>query len=142
MRETRTGLAFEPLALFAVAGARLGLDDLAGAHATAAEGVAVAAKRGMRLQEASCRWMLGRVHLLQGCQENARAELEHALELAGEDGLAGIPHVLVAFADLAALEGDNEGRLRELEQAHRLFEQQGATGHACRVAAEIATAAA
>jgi hypothetical protein len=72
----------------------------------------------------------------------ARTELDRALELAGEDGPLHTPHVLLAFADLAGLQGDEAERLRQLEQAHRLFEQHGATGHARRVAADIATAAA
>jgi DNA-binding SARP family transcriptional activator/class 3 adenylate cyclase len=141
MRTARTFLQFEGGMLAAVAAARLGLEDIAGASSAAAKGAAIAATRGARVQEASCRWILGR-GLLTKRPDDARIELERALELARDDGPIVIPHVLLALAQLAALQGDNTERLRQLEQAHRLFEQQGATGHARRVAAEIATATA
>jgi tetratricopeptide (TPR) repeat protein len=141
MRETRTGLQYEAVLLRDLAAARLGLEDVDGAHAAAAEGAATAAAQGARVQEAGCRIMLGRA-LLADRRGDAHAELERALELAGEDGPVHTPHALVALAELAGLQGDERGRLRRLEQAHRLFEQQGATGHARRVAADIATAAA
>jgi ATP/maltotriose-dependent transcriptional regulator MalT len=83
--------------------------------------------------------MLGRA-LLRERPDQARAELEHARELAREDGPVIIPHVLIALAELAAVQGDTTQRLRQLKQAHRLFEQQGATGHARRVATEIGAA--
>jgi tetratricopeptide (TPR) repeat protein len=73
MRETRTVLALESGALSAVAQARLGLDDLAGARAAAAEGSVIAAKRGTRLQEVACRWMLARA-LLLACSSRQRSE--------------------------------------------------------------------
>jgi class 3 adenylate cyclase/tetratricopeptide (TPR) repeat protein len=141
MRETGTGLQYEAVLLRELAAARLGLDDLEGARAAAAEGAATAAAQGARVQEASCRMFLGRA-LLPERLDDARAELEHALELAGEDGPVHIPHVLLTLAELSGLEGDQRERLRQLEQARVLFEQQGATGHARRVAADIATAAA
>jgi tetratricopeptide (TPR) repeat protein len=139
MRATRTGLAFEAFVLSAVAEARRGLGDLAGARAAAAEGATIAAGRGTRLQEAVCRMSLGRA-VLQENPDAARAELERALELAGDDGPAHVPHILVAFADLAHLHGDHAERLRLLEEARRHFSEQGATGHARRVAGDIASA--
>jgi hypothetical protein len=51
------------------------------------------------------------------------------------------PHILLAFAELAAIHGNNHERLRHLQQARLLFEHQGATGHARRVATEIPAAA-
>jgi hypothetical protein len=53
-----------------------------------------------------------------------------------------VPHALLAPADVAHLRADERERLRLLAEAHRLFEQHGATGHARRVAADIATAVA
>ncbi len=41
-------------------------------------------------------------------------------------------------AQLAALLGDAAGRERELREAHRLYTEMGATGHAERVARELA----
>jgi class 3 adenylate cyclase/tetratricopeptide (TPR) repeat protein len=140
MRGTRTGLAFEALTLFSVAEARRGLDDLPGARAAAAEGAAVAVGRGTRLHEAACRSSLGRA-VLHERPNDARAEFARALELAGDDGHVYVPHILEARADLARLEEDDGERLRLLHQAHRLFEEQGATGHARRVARDFAVAA-
>jgi tetratricopeptide (TPR) repeat protein len=141
MRDTRTALLYEAALLQLLSEARLGLNDREGARAAAAEGAASAARQGARIQEAGCRLRLGRA-LLPERPSDARAELERALELAGEDGPVYIPHVLVGFAELARLDGNEHDRLRHLEEAHRLFEEQGATGHARRVAADIATAAA
>jgi tetratricopeptide (TPR) repeat protein len=139
MRTARTGLAFEGDALGVVALARLGCDDFAGARSAAAEGAAVASRRGLRVQEASCRGTLGRA-LLPSRPDEARIEFNRALELAGEDGAGYVPHILLDFADLAARDGDSQERQLKLEQARQQFEQQGATGHARRVAAQIATA--
>jgi hypothetical protein len=74
-------------------------------------------------------------------ESDARAELERAIELVGEDGRVYVPHVLLALADLAHVLGDHTERLRRLEEAQRRFERHGATGHARRVAANIAAAA-
>jgi class 3 adenylate cyclase/tetratricopeptide (TPR) repeat protein len=141
MRETRTGLQYRAILLRLLAEARLGVHDIEGALAAATEGASTAAAQGACVQEAGCRLTRGRA-LLAERPGDARAELERAIELAGEDGLVVIPRVLVALAELAGLRGDEEERLRQLEQARRLFEQQGATGHARRVAAQIAGAAA
>jgi hypothetical protein len=46
------------------------------------------------------------------------------------------------YARGMALDGDAVERLRKLEEAQRLFEQHGATGHARRVAEQRASAAA
>ena len=40
-------------------------------------------------------------------------------------------------AELAALLGDDAGRERDLRDAHRLYTEMGATGHAERVAREL-----
>jgi class 3 adenylate cyclase/DNA-binding SARP family transcriptional activator/tetratricopeptide (TPR) repeat protein len=142
IRETHTGRAFESWFLNQLADARLGLDAVDGARAAAAEGATIAARQGARVREAACRLALGRALLLQDRAPDTRVELQRAVELAGEDGPAYTPHVLLAFADLARLQRDDRERLRQLGQAHRLFQQQGASGQVRRVAAEIATAAA
>jgi hypothetical protein len=100
----------------------------------------VAANCGARIQEAQARWTLGRALAVLERPAEAKAELERAIELAGDDGPAYIAHALVALADLARRQGDDRERRLRLEEAHRLFKQQGATGHARRVAADIATA--
>jgi class 3 adenylate cyclase len=137
-REGRVGHVFEALWLVLLAEARLALRDVQGAHAAAAEGAAAAVSVGARVHEAACRLSLGRA-LLRESPGNARTELERALDLVGEDGAVLIPHILLALVDLAGVRGDGRERLSHLEQAHQLFEQQGASGHARRVAARIAT---
>jgi class 3 adenylate cyclase/tetratricopeptide (TPR) repeat protein len=141
VRAGRTGLSFEPLGLWLLGEARLGLGDVEGARAAAAEGAATAATQGARVLEARCRLGLARA-LLHERPADARAALEQALERAGDEGPVYVPHILLALADLAGEEGDDAERVRRLEEARMLFEQHGATGHARRVAEQIASAAA
>jgi class 3 adenylate cyclase/DNA-binding SARP family transcriptional activator/tetratricopeptide (TPR) repeat protein len=140
MGAMQTGLLYEPLGLLLLAEARLGLADVEGARAAAADGAAIASAQHARILEARCRLGLGRA-LLHERPGDARTELERALDLARGDGPVFTPHILLALADLARLQHDDKARRRQLEQAHRLFEEQGATGHARRVAEQIATAA-
>ena len=44
------------------------------------------------------------------------------------------PHLHVERAELCRLAGDTEAARRELAEAHRLFAEMGATGHAERIA--------
>ncbi len=50
------------------------------------------------------------------------------------------PQIHVELAELACRSGDEEGRVRELREAHRLFAEIGASGYAERVAGELAVA--
>jgi class 3 adenylate cyclase/DNA-binding SARP family transcriptional activator len=140
-RTSGTGLHWEALLVGQRAMAQLGLGDPAGALATAAEAAAIAAERGARMQQALSSWVLGDALVKLDRPDDAKAELDRAIELAGEDGPVYIPHVLLALADLAGGRGDERECLRQLKEAHRLFERHGATGHARRVAADIAAAA-
>jgi hypothetical protein len=45
------------------------------------------------------------------------------------------------LAEVLGLAGDEDGRQRELREAHRIFIEIGATGRAEAVAAELTTAA-
>jgi hypothetical protein len=45
--------------------------------------------------------------------------------------------VRVELAELARLTGDEEGRQRELREAHRLFTEMGAAAHAARLAPKL-----
>jgi DNA-binding SARP family transcriptional activator len=137
IRESHSGMQAEDQLLSQLAIARLGLGDLAGARTAAAEAVALAARRGMQVHEALCRSALGTA-LVQDSPGEAKTELERAIELAGEDGALHVGPSLVALAMVAGAQGDEPERLRRLEEAHRLFEQQGATAHARRIAADIA----
>jgi hypothetical protein len=78
--------------------------------------------------------------LLASAGAAARAEIEaalaRALELARETGAKAFePLVHVEFAELARQGGEEEQRERALREAHRLFTDIGATGHAERLAA-------
>jgi adenylate cyclase len=139
-RATHGGLQWGGIIHALLALGHLGLGNVARAHAAAAAGVATAAEVGSRVHEATCHGVLGRALTLQDRPADARAELERALELAGEDGPVIVPHVKLTLADLAALDDNSTERLHQLEEARKLFEHQGATGHARRTAAEIATA--
>jgi class 3 adenylate cyclase/tetratricopeptide (TPR) repeat protein len=133
MRATRTGLQYEPLLLGALAEAQLGLGDMEAARESAERGAGVAGRHGMRRFEAQCRLALGRA-LSRSDAARARAELERALELIGEDAVAFRPKVGEALADLAELHAgpaaECEARLRE---ALEDYERIGAHGHARRV---------
>ena len=50
---------------------------------------------------------------------------------------AHIPSVPLARAELAGVLGDEATCERELREAHRLYSEMGATGHAERVAREL-----
>ncbi len=49
------------------------------------------------------------------------------------------PNIRLVRAELAEQQGDAAGRDRELREAQRLFTEMGATGHAERVAAKLAS---
>ena len=72
-------------------------------------------------------------------REQIEAALARALQLAHETGAkVHEPPVHVALAELARQSGDSEGHQRELREAHRLFSEIGASGHAERLAGELA----
>ena len=141
MRSTRTALHYEPINLALAARARFGLGDVAGALDAALQGVALARERELPVQEARAHLELARI-LAADEPRRARAELELTAELSRGECPALEPHIHMARAEVAALHGDDEGRLRELRAARELFEQQGARGHLRRVAEELATASA
>ena len=70
------------------------------------------------------------------------AALECALALVRETGARAFePHVYLERAELARLAGDEATRRREFGEAHRLFVEMGATGHAERIAPLLAESA-
>ena len=111
------------------------------ARALVAEGLEIAQTRGHRSGETHTSLALARV-LLGSAGTAARAEVEavlaRALELVRETGAKAFePLVHVELAELARQSGDAEGRERALREAHRLFTEIGATGHAERLAREL-----
>jgi adenylate cyclase len=78
-------------------------------------------------------------------QGRARAEelLARALEVTRATGARGIePMIHATIAKLGERSGDEERRVRELQEAHRLLTEIGATANAERLAGELAALAA
>ncbi len=68
------------------------------------------------------------------------AALERAESLVRAPGAqAHTPSIHLARAGLAGVLGDEPTRKRELRQAHRLYTEMGAAGHAERVARELSS---
>jgi hypothetical protein len=104
--------------------------------------VELAAQRRRKLYQPYARISLARV-LMQSDGPAARsaieAELDRAEALIDEMGARALaPLVLEERARLARLLGDEPGCERGLRAAHRLFAELGATGHAERLAQELA----
>jgi class 3 adenylate cyclase/tetratricopeptide (TPR) repeat protein len=140
-RESRTQAERDVSRLALLGESYLGLGDLERARALVAEGLAIAQARGHRSGETHTSLALARV-LLGSAGPAARAEIEaalaRALELARDTGAKAFePLVHVERAELARQSGDEEGRARELREAHRLFTAMGAAGHAARLAREL-----
>jgi hypothetical protein len=134
-------LASEADALVHLALARLGSGDVRKARESALEAVALTSKRGAKRTEPHARLVLARV-LMQSDGASARpaieAELDRAEALIDETGArAFAPLVLEERASLTRLLGDEPGCERKLREAHRLFTELGATGHAERLAREL-----
>jgi hypothetical protein len=95
--------------------------------------------------EMPARITLARVLLASGdpgSHREVEATLDRALEIVRQvESKGSEPTVYVELAELARQRGDEEGRQQALREAHRLFTEIGATGHAERLAAELALAA-
>jgi class 3 adenylate cyclase/tetratricopeptide (TPR) repeat protein len=140
-REGRTGVDAEARRLAQLGESYLGLGDPERARAFVEEGLEVARAQGHVPGEIHASLSLARV--LLGSADPARMEIEAALartlELARQTGAkAWEPLVHEELAELARQSGDEERRERELREAHRLFTEIGATGHAERLAGELA----
>ncbi len=73
-----------------------------------------------------------------GSAAGVRALLDTAERRVEETGAVALaPHVRLVRAELAEHLDDAAARDRELREAHRLFTEMGATGHAERVASEL-----
>ncbi len=71
-------------------------------------------------------------------REDVEACLVRASEWVDESGARAFePQILEVRAELASALGDQASRERELREAHRLFTEMGATGHAERVGREL-----
>jgi hypothetical protein len=95
----------------------------------------------MRTQEGRYRMPLGRA-LSRPRPSEARAELDRALALIGDDYLAIAPRIHEALADLAEMHGRQQEHERRLHQALGVYERIGATGHARRLRERLVSRAA
>jgi class 3 adenylate cyclase/broad specificity phosphatase PhoE len=140
MREARM-LGAEAEALAGLARVHAALGEGSVARATAEKGVAAAQRCKLIISEIEAQLSLAHVLLADGNLDD-RAAIESALGRAAECvGITGariyLPRIGVERAKLARLEGDEAGRERHLREAHRLYTEMGATGHAERVAREL-----
>jgi adenylate cyclase len=137
MRQCGTGLEREALALASLAEAVLVAGDLARAHELVDEALTVSGRIGAVMDEIFARRALARVLLAREGAKAARAiaealdGAERLIEQAG--ALSYRPLVLLERAELARLVGDAAARRRVLAEAHRVFTEIGATGHAERL---------
>jgi adenylate cyclase len=140
-RDTRTGLMDEAVQLVSLADAHLGLGETDRGLVVAEEAAAVARRRSTQVYEARALVTLARGLLEdEGPELRGRAQevLSRALSLIDETGNEALrPFVHLEQSKLARLAGDEEARERELREAHRLFTEMGATGHAERLAREL-----
>jgi tetratricopeptide (TPR) repeat protein len=141
MQSTRTALQYEAWNLASAAQAQLALGNVDAAIGAASRGVALATTRHVPTQEGRCRLALGRA-LSADRPTQARAELEHALELVETGSPVIVPHIHEALGELAGMHGRDDARIRQLQIALDLYEQHGATGHARRVSEGLAAATA
>jgi adenylate cyclase len=143
-RESRSS-AFDALRLALLGESYLGLGDPERARALVTNGVETARAQGNVVFETLATLSLARV-LLGSAGVAAREQIEpalaRALQLVRETGAKVTePLIHVELAELARHSGHEEERQRELREAHRLFSEIGASGHAERLAGELATAA-
>ena len=141
IRQGRLGLAEEPLLLAYLADAISHLGDHERAATTAEKAVALARERSVVLFEMPALVMLSRVLLrceIAEARSRTREALTRVLDLVDETGARAFePWVHEESAELARLIGDEVQRERELREAHRLYTEMGATGHAQRLAKEL-----
>jgi class 3 adenylate cyclase/tetratricopeptide (TPR) repeat protein len=141
-RERRTAVEGDAIRLAVLGESYLGLGDAERARALVEEGLEIARANRDPVTELHLSLLLARVLLGSAgstAREQIAAALARALALARDTGAKGFePMVHVELAELARQGGDEEGREGELREAHRLFTEIGASGHAERLSAELA----
>jgi class 3 adenylate cyclase/tetratricopeptide (TPR) repeat protein len=141
VRQGRTGVERNAWRLALLGEAHLGLGDVERAGALVTEGLEIARTRGHRPDEAcaelaQARVLLGSANTIP--RAGVEAALARALELAREMGAKVFePLVHVELGELARQLGNEEESERELREAHRLFTEIGASGHAEHLAGEL-----
>jgi adenylate cyclase len=144
MRERQVGLSFEQFVLANLAQAVVALGDFDRARALADEAVTVAQQR--HLIEAQPLLARARVRRLSDGAQAAtaiEADLQRAMAVIEQtEARAYTPLIHVERAELARLLGDEATYQRALREAHRLFVEMGATGHAERISRQLAAVSA
>ncbi len=138
--QSETGIGHEmqgfDLALFAQALLAFGQPERA--RATAARAVATVIERGSLIQELQNRLALARAEVALGNDAAIDPLLARCETLIGEMGAwAYRPHLAEVRAERARRHGDDAGWRAALAEAHGLFIETGATGHAARLAREL-----
>jgi adenylate cyclase len=133
-RRRRISLADMPLLLSIRARAQIGLGEISGARSSAQEAIVIALRCGTRFYEAQARLQLARAIMAEpasGEARSAQAELDQALSIVEASGIRSYaPHIHLEVGRIAHAVGDNAGYQREVECAHRLFLDVGATARA------------
>jgi hypothetical protein len=141
-RERRTSVEVDAWRLVVLGESHLGLSDPQRGRGLIEEGLELARARGQRPFEALASIALARNLLTSGsqsAQEDIEQLLARALAIAREtEAKTLVPRVHAELAELARKTGDEDRRQRELREAHRLYTEIGAAGHAERLAAELA----
>jgi tetratricopeptide (TPR) repeat protein len=144
-RERRTSAENDPWRLIRLGDSHLALRDPERARALIETGIEMARARGQAGLELSASISLARVLLAADrptVRDQVEATLARALELARQtDAKSFAPMIHAELAQLALQTGDAQRGERELREAHRLFTEIGATGHAKRIADQPTTAA-
>ena len=121
--------------------AYLGANDVSRARARAEEAIARAQAQGTLFFECLAQLALARaLRAEQGVSAGDAIEtcLVRALELVRETaGRVLEPQIIEEQARLAALRGDATGAAAELQRAHEVYVEIGATGHAERLRKEL-----
>jgi hypothetical protein len=139
-RESPTGLAIHARETALLAQAHLALGGIERARENAERALAFARERGMRTGELDARLVLARVEIAEGADADSVEDLlKTCAALVDETGAeVRRPHIHWIRAELARAHGDDTTHESELCEAHRLFTEMDATGHAERVASELA----
>jgi class 3 adenylate cyclase/tetratricopeptide (TPR) repeat protein len=143
LRTYRISMEHESLTLARMARAQVGAGKTGAARSTAEEAVALAQERGQRFYELQAQLSLAEA-LCGDRGAKARKPAEQALqradELVQETGARVFePWVAEGRARLAQMCGDAGAYAQQLREAHRLYTEVGASGHAKRLASEIAS---
>jgi tetratricopeptide (TPR) repeat protein len=132
-RENRSGLFAEASVLAHLALARLAAGDPAAAGIAADEAVATSRRQGARVHE--CLALLTSAQVAarrSGARDGVEADLTAALSLSRDTG--ALTYEPFIREEIGRLRGDGA----ELREALRLYAAIGATGHARRLAVELA----